>query len=450
MTNCTGLAISGDSLYMTNDGVGDVFLTSPIPDTSGRLLTGNLLHDGTRWETDIECDTVSFAPVHVLWVRSSPQNVAINDVITAYEVGPDGCGAAPQLGACCDPGAVTCSNNVSEASCSGTWVGEATCPEVPGCEAHMVVLLDRTGSMNAIRCATGNYRCFDALEMAKVDVDHFFATHSAGSSLAVWTFANGGPVNLTGGFVANPAVAKSAVTALDGVPCGGLTPLAESMCDAVDALVATFPSVPDKARILAVSSDGQENFSDANCAGPDSIAGDSCATFVAGSWQKQVCDRIVGNGVAQVRHWGTFGGCGSAAALGIDAETGLLRGGGVPDDVFFESLATATGGTYLFIDDSPPPPSGTPVFGVSGACCLPIGQCQDDITEAECSFLNGTHQGENSTCDNLPVACQPSIPAVSEWGVLVMSLLVLVVGTIILSKRRNDWGLRSSLLNERR
>jgi hypothetical protein len=46
-----------------------------------------------------------------------------------------------------------------------------------------------------------------ALEKAKMDVDQFFATHSAGSSLAVWTFANAGPVNLTGGFVSDAAAA---------------------------------------------------------------------------------------------------------------------------------------------------------------------------------------------------------------------------------------------------
>ena len=61
--------------------------------------------------------------------------------------------------------------------------------------------------MQTIRCATGNTRCFDALETAKMDVDQFFATHSAGSSLAVWTFANAGPVNLTGGFVSDAAAA---------------------------------------------------------------------------------------------------------------------------------------------------------------------------------------------------------------------------------------------------
>ena len=508
VSNNTGLSLGVDYAYSANNGSGDVFRANMFDDP---FVFGQEFLNGIRWEADMECDAVTFSPVHVMWVRSDPQGNPTNDVITAYEVEEGECGAGPPLGACCDPMTVACRNNVSESSCSGTWVQGATCPQVSGCEAHMVVLLDRTGSMNAIRCATGNTRCFDALEAAKMDVDQFLATHSVGSSLAVWTFANAGPVNLTGGFVADAAVAKSTLTALDGVPCSGWTPLAESMCNAVDSMVAAFPSASPDERILAVSSDGEENFSDANCAGPDSMNGDSCVTYDAGSWQKQVCNRIIGNGVAQVRHWGTFGGCEGAAAAGTDTETGLLRGGGVPDAVFFESLATATGGTYLFFEDALPPSTGTPAFGVVGACCLPNGNCQESITEAECAVLGGTHQGENSTCasatgacclsvgscqnattqtactsmggtfqgtcaicnahvagacclpdqtcqDGLtpsecdaqkgthqggctectgePGECPTPIPTVSEWGVVVMSLLVLGCGTIILGQRR--------------
>lgn len=63
------------------------------------------------------------------------------------------------------------------------------------------------------------------------------------------------------------------------------------------------------------------------------------------------------------------------AAPGDLDETGAFRGGGVPDAVFFQALAHATGGSLTFIADNPPLQSGPPVIGVTGACCLPDGTC---------------------------------------------------------------------------
>ncbi|RME40011.1 MAG: hypothetical protein D6788_04285 [Planctomycetota bacterium] len=337
--------------------------------------------------------------------------------------------------------AVTCQDPVPKASCTGTWVEGATCPEVPGCDAHMVVLLDRTGSMNAIRCETGSTRCEDALMAAQSDVDHFFNTHSAGSSLAVWTFANDGPVDLTGGFVTDRQVARDALAPLEGVPCDGWTPLAEAMCDAVDSLVATFPSAPPKSRILAVSSDGQENFSDANCAGPDSVGGDSCGTFDEGSWQRQVCERIVAHAIAQVRHWGAFIRCDGVAGAAIDVETGQALPARVPDRVFFAALAEASGGTYLALSDaSPPPPPGPPPFGVTGACCLPDGTCEEAITEAECAVLGGTHRGQGVTCAE--AQCFLPVPALPPWAVAVGAVGLAAVGFGLLRHRGAGHGNR--------
>ena len=119
----------------------------------------------------------------------------------------------------------------------------------------------------------------------------------------------------------------------------------------------------------------------------------------------------------------------------------------------------------------------TEVLGVSGACCLTDGACTDPITESVCVAAGGVYQGDNTTCvsfecrgaccdQSLPggvcqsgvsesacnptgdpqieffkdedcvedggtVDCPPPIPTVSQWGLVVMSLLVLTAGTII-------------------
>jgi len=517
LANGSGLSIGVDKLYMATDCVGsgcsDIFVADRLTDPLMLTLLGTFVSQNLT-DVDMACDPITFAPTEVMWVRTNPRGIVASDLITAYEIEPGGCGqAAPPLGACCVSAMVSCTNDVSQTTCQamqGSWTQGATCPEVSGCVANEVILLDRTGSMKTIRCATGNSRCFDALQAAKMDVSRFFTAHSAGSSLAVWTFANGGPIDLTGGFVTDAATAITMLNSLDGVACGGLTPLAESICDAVDALAAAFPSAPQAARILAVSSDGAENFSDMNCAGPDSAAGMACGEFDPGSWQQQVCDKIVGNGVAQIRFWGTFGGCGTTRTLGLDSETGVLRSVGISDTIFFSALANATGGTFTFFEDNLPPPSGPPAFGVPGACCLPDATCQEPITQAECAALggthqgdasicadatgacclpddtcqdamtqtactgqggtfqgtcttcandvlgacclpdatcqdgltaaqctaqNGTHQGGCSVCTGAPGECKVNVPTVSQWGLVLMTLLVVIAGTIILRGR---------------
>ncbi len=517
----SGLAIGGDKLYLANDGCdicGDVFRSRV--DTDPLLMIDQFTNGGLS-EQDMACDPNTFAPTDVMWVRTDPRGLNANDLITAYEIEPGGCGQVAQSsGACCVTATVSCTNNVSQATCqgmAGTWTQGATCPQVGGCVAHEIILLDRTGSMAATRQASGNTRCFDALETAKMDVDNFFNTHSAGSSLAVWIFADTvfnptlPPIDLTGGFVLDADTAKAALANnLDGVACAGSTPLAESMCDAIDALTAAFPSVPDKARILAVSSDGDENTSDMNCVGPNSVAGMSCGGFDSGSWQQLVCNKIIGNSVAQVRFWGDFGAINNRAYQAIDPETGSLRSASVLDTIFFSALADATGGSIILLDDVPPPVTGPSIFGVTGACCLADTTCQESITEAECAALggshqgdasicadatgacclpddtcqdaitltactgqggsfqgtcttcandvmgacclpnsscqdgltptqcaaqNGTHQGGCSVCTGTPGECRADVPTVSEWGLVLMTLLVFIVGTMIFRGR---------------
>jgi len=68
-----------------------------------------------------------------------------------------------------------------------------------------------------------------------------------------------------------------------------------------------------------------------------------------------------------------------------------------------------------------------------GACCAADNQCTQ-TSEAQCKDLGkgyvfggaGTICGADGTC----------IPALSEWGVAVMAMLVLTAGTIVVMRRR--------------
>ena len=336
----------------------------------------------------------------------------------------------PPTGACCDRATGTCGEDVLEEDCPAEWYAGLDCTHVhPPCESpRMLVLLDRTGSMNELR-TTGNTRCVDALEIAIDDVTQFFISNSGGR-VAVWTFNNTEPTPLTDGFV-DEAAALTALMDPSVATCDYSTPLAESMCEGADALDAELadPAVGDL--ILAVSSDGLENNSDGYCAGPDSIGGTDCGEYDAGSWQQNVCDRLIGSAIVMVRYWGSLLPAGDGPS--IDPETGEPLGAGVPDLVFFESLAEATGGGFVFEDDNGPTSDDL------GACCDPIGRCREGLTDATCTALGGSPLPPGSSC--LQVACFPDpvlIPAASTWGLSVLGLSVLTLGTMLLRRREPE------------
>ncbi len=244
---------------------------------------------------------------------------------------------------------------------------------------HVVILLDRTGSMRAKR-ENGNMRCADALETAKQDVADHFDNYPLGSA-AVWTFAGSSPTDLTGGFV-NEADATAALNGLTADGCWGVTPLAESMCDAIDELTDTFTAEFAGQLILAVSSDGGENNSDGECDGFHDSGG---PPYSAGSWQRKVLDKLeIAEVVAQSRYWGSV----SKSESGIDPETGeAVDRSSEGDAEFFEYLAASSGGTYAYMDD----------YNV-GACCSVLHLCDDPVSASDCLDQDGTYQGDGTTC----------------------------------------------------
>jgi hypothetical protein len=440
LIQCSGLGIGNGMLYLSNRLQGDVFRTNRYSNPLAHVDQAFAETTG-RWQVDMECDALTFPGKSVMWVRTSPQGIAANDRLTAYEIEPGGCGAQIPIGACCDSDTSSC-RDVPQAACSGTWTQGTPCSQLdPPCfPVHRIILLDRTGSMMAVT-SNGQTRCERALQTVKDELEVFFNTAPLGSSVAVWTFAATQPTALTAGFVGE-AEASQALEALNPLGCQNLTPLAESICEAVDFVVGTFPSAPWPTLEISISSDGAENNSNGECFGPPSQSGTECNDadavdpFDAGSWQEKVCTKIQSKAVFLAKYWGPPEIL--ASAVETDLETGQLRGASVSDLTFFQALVQATGGSMIVIPLDDTVPSGPSSFGVQGACCLPTGQCQDDASQAECASLNGTHQGENTTCDNLPQPCVASIPAVSEWGMVALTLMVMVGGTIMLRRKKHS------------
>jgi len=80
----------------------------------------------------------------------------------------------------------------------------------------------------------------------------------------------------------------------------------------------------------------------------------------------------------------------------------------------------------------------------TGACCnlniLPAGRCTDGVYPQDCDpfdFDPNTIWHKDRTCAELRDGkeCFPTIPAVSEWGLLVLVLIVLIVGKVAFSHR---------------
>ncbi len=64
----------------------------------------------------------------------------------------------------------------------------------------------------------------------------------------------------------------------------------------------------------------------------------------------------------------------------------------------------------------------TNAFGQAGGIYCPDGSCNFGETCESCEMDCGP--------------CEPAIPTVSEWGLIVMTLLALTAGTIVFGRRR--------------
>jgi len=167
-----------------------------------------------------------------------------------------------------------------------TLVGHVAPAAAQSTNRKMLVLIDASGSMTQLRSSDNKMRFEAAKERAFANLQNEAMMGLSG--VAIYTFQDAGLTNRTG-TAANPFVdintANNALMSLDPntVPAG-VTPLAGSMCDAIDILAGTTASQ----RILSVSSDGEENATPSihACFGPFSAI--NVPPFEADSWQNKV------------------------------------------------------------------------------------------------------------------------------------------------------------------
>jgi hypothetical protein len=148
----------------------------------------------------------------------------------------------------------------------------------------MLVLIDQSGSMFDTSVA-GAPRYIVARQLAADTVN----AAAADREYALWTFQNNSYSEVVP-FSAHATQAQI-VAEIWGLPDpGGSTPLAGSICDAVDELVAYVPTVPDDKR-LELFSDGLENSTPSTneCYGPNSA---DHSNPDVGSWEWKVFNKV--------------------------------------------------------------------------------------------------------------------------------------------------------------
>ena len=341
-------------------------------------------------------------------------------------------------GACCRALDGTCEDYTLKGDClPDRWVPQTLCSDLdPPCVAHgpnaqMIVALDRTGSMQEVRRRTGRTRCKDAVLQAFDDV-YRFCDGQDDRSVAIWTFTSRDDHTRIVRRHTEPFVDCSApylMTAIDALAhlyerrCKGNTPLAEAACQLAEEFDENLGS---QEKILVISSDGKDTKSKGECKGPWSQAQQPPppGNYDEGSWQKKVWDKLQDEVVVLVRHWQAFERSGRGD---VDIETGAPLANGVSDEVFFADLAQSTGGNYVMLDDgdatSPEP---------AGACCTPDEVCGSWMPRSFCLDKGGRYVGDDTVCRD----GRCPIPAVTEWGLVVMTLLLLTGLKIKFGRRR--------------
>jgi hypothetical protein len=233
-------------------------------------------------------------------------------------------------------------------------------------QRRMLVLIDATGSMTLPRQNDMEHptRFHAAKALATQRVLEQDALGLDG--VAVFTFQDASATPRTAGFVDT----NTALMAIDGldpttVPFG-ITPLAGSMCDAVDKLVTDGGAT----KILQVSSDGEENATDPThpCFGPFSAS--AIEPFTGGSWQNKVYMKAVGAVIVRIDLFNPAPIVSLAARAANDPEGGAnanlqafarLSAAATDDhppslEEFFGALARATGGQLVVAHDEEPLP----------------------------------------------------------------------------------------------
>ena len=99
------------------------------------------------------------------------------------------------------------------------------------------------------------------------------------------------------------------------------------------------------------------------------------------------------------------------------------------DNVYYPGAVALHNGLAIKITTAAglgPPPTG--------ACCLPGDICVDGLTRIECEDIEGRYMGDGSACSEFD--CSALVPTLSEWGLIILGLLLLSAGTVAVIRRR--------------
>ncbi|ATB37946.1 hypothetical protein CYFUS_003372 [Cystobacter fuscus] len=238
-------------------------------------------------------------------------------------------------------------------------------------EQHSIIVVDRSGSMSAVR-TDGQTRFQAAILNAKeyvnlsLAIPHYFA---------VWSF-EGSTYIKEQGF----ASATTTIATLNKLSVGvGVTPLAYTVCDAIDALFTYRTDLGNRAKkVVKLVSDGEENStpSGTQCYGPSSALENP--PYTTNSWEWKVYNKFATRNANTPPPAGAF----FPAVLNVTVLSGYITFRGestsapeyspagqamAPSSAstlanyysFLQALAQNSGGVYTQIVDSQP----TPVVG---------------------------------------------------------------------------------------
>jgi hypothetical protein len=251
---------------------------------------------------------------------------------------------------------------------------------------HVLVVLDVTGSMD-----TPSIPGMTRLDVAKARLTAFLSTvPSVTSEYSLWFFEGSTYTPIY--TFADHRTRADLTTAISGARTGGATPLAHTICAAVDELVNYLPSELHTKRI-ELATDGEENNTPAidQCFGPSSST--AYPTLDVGSWQWKVRNKactgnattpgVCGGGVppggltliVDVAHLFDFVPPFAARATVTpetgrhtrDAFTAIAAPPANADAAFFSGLAQETHGRYTGITPATPPALAAPIAGDANA-----------------------------------------------------------------------------------
>jgi len=250
-------------------------------------------------------------------------------------------------------------------------------------DEHVLILLDRTGSMTE-QSVPGLTR----LDVAKARIQGYMQVVPATTTkYALWTF-EGTTYTPIFNFADNPSQQQIS-TAVAGVTAGGITPLASSICAAIDSLLGYLPTQLHTKRVYLVT-DGAENasLSTDQCYGPWSVG--TWPNLDSGSWQWKVRNKACTGDASSAGACGFFPPPyppGLTMIADIDYlfteniplrdEHSDVEGAGksltaspmgasataAAEVAFFQGLAQQTKGAYASVTQNTPPSQASPLPG---------------------------------------------------------------------------------------